>query len=218
MSDLLQYLGSHIVSQTEPDMLREQFKGIFQRVHDGELIGNWHPLGFVHVKLGEVPGYGTLRWHIWPKGIRRTQTPNWPIHNHIFTVNSFVLCGTVTNTTFNVRDDNLTPTNCLYQVKYSDGGSILSPTEDKVTCAINHFSTFEAGSFYVVSKDQYHTSSVPITHLTSTVVLATDIDLSIKPLVVGRLDKPQEFRYARSILTTSELISITSVVEQCYES
>lgn len=62
--------------------------------------GRWHPSGFMVYPLGTHPVLGTLRFHIWPKGLRRRVLKgrgdmgyvyDGDIHNHAWNLTSLAL-------------------------------------------------------------------------------------------------------------------------------
>lgn len=63
----------------------------------GLLTPVWHPLGFIHAKLADVPDGGTYRLHLWSSEYRHVGEQCDRVHDHLFNVNSRVVAGAVHN-------------------------------------------------------------------------------------------------------------------------
>ncbi len=74
-------------------ILEKCFYELLQLVKDTSYLDDktfFHPLGFIYSKLFEFPNSNTLRLHIWDKE-RWYQEPLMDIHNHYYTVNSYIM-------------------------------------------------------------------------------------------------------------------------------
>ena len=64
---------------------------------EGLLTPVWHPLGFIHVKLADIPDGGTYRLHLWSAEHRNSREQPDKIHDHLFNVTSRVVAGSIEN-------------------------------------------------------------------------------------------------------------------------
>ncbi|NJN09602.1 MAG: hypothetical protein HC836_38245 [Richelia sp. RM2_1_2] len=168
-----------------------------------------HPLGFFLIKLGEVGSSTSLRLHIWLPNKRTVQNPAWFIHNHIFTLKSYVLAGEITNILFNTNFVATQANKCLYRVAYNSDSSILNRTSHYLSCnKISEF-TYWQGEHYVVEKGQYHATYVPSESLTVTVVLASNRD-KINPYVIGDLQGENRYIYCRTAMHSLNIADVAS--------
>lgn len=89
-----------------------------------------HPLGFFVIKQAVAEDM-ELRLHVWPKGwaVPHSQTEA-ELHDHVFSLSSFVVLGSVSNDTFDMTVDPNGEFRTI-EVTYSgssSGGSVLSKT------------------------------------------------------------------------------------------
>ena len=159
---------------------------------------NIHPLGYMHIKLGEC-GEGTaVRLHVWPRDERPYQAPRLPIHDHVWRLDSHVLTGVITNRIFNTVSEKSDPTHQLFDVEYEGDKdvSVLKPSESFVRAKVSEESKYYSGDHYSVSLDTYHMSQVPESKFTATVV-ATSNTKNRAPKVLGPVDCSGTFVYQR---------------------
>jgi hypothetical protein len=213
MDKILSTLAENLANK-EP---REQIKPLLLELisfkkQDNSLIGNWHPLGFVHANLGRIDGIGTIRLHIWLQNKRKTQIPSFPIHDHVFTVNSHILSGTVTNRIYHIERDSINPTHKLYSVKYDNNKSLLESLNQKVNCHFISEENFTIGQYYSVRSSVFHTTEVNENHFASTLVL-TNNHINGEPKVVGGLFQNDIYIYERSLCEPAELLEMISLLE-----
>lgn len=148
----------------------------------------WHPTGFVVVELLRDP-HGALRLHLWPTGQREHGQPCWPIHDHVWHLQSHVLCGAVESHGYAVHDDP-EGTSVLYAVEYGAArSSCMRRSARRVTVRAEAPRRVEAGRSYAVDAGAFHASRVPAEALAATLVV-TRITARPWPWVVGELDAP----------------------------
>ncbi|MGJ9460629.1 hypothetical protein [Oceanobacillus sp. CF4.6] len=183
MDTELKHLTNKLLKNESPDEILKDFKAYIEQ-KGSDIIFNWHPLGFVHSKLSYIPNIGDLRLHVWLEGHRKTQFPPMPIHDHIFQVNSFILAGSVTNHIYELGSGsgNLYRT---YKAEYSNGGSLLSPTEELLTCTLKNSTTYNKRDFYSVELGVYHETTVENDNFAATLVIETEKDQTIQPKILG---------------------------------
>ena len=141
----------------------------------------WHPLGFVSCVIRKEEGRFTTRLHLWPKHERRTKNPDWPIHNHVYDLTSYILCGRVRDIQYRLRDGR---DYAIYSVQYSGNNSTVSfangrTSIEKVTDEIH-----EAGDQYAVSIGSFHQTKVPMDESAISIVVLSNF-ANENPLVLG---------------------------------
>jgi len=154
----------------------------------------WHPLGFVHVELDRNLS-SAYRFHIWPPGERRSKKPNWQIHNHVFSLTSKVLAGSIENRVYEVVDvPQGEATNQLYEVAYGSASSELLPTGRFVMVVPESAKIYYAPATYEVSCGVFHESFVKHADVVATLV-RTDFTGAASPLVVGEINQRMGHHY-----------------------
>jgi hypothetical protein len=198
--------------QNKLSALIESCKRVLKECLDKSVPANWHPLGFVVFKLPDN-SQRALRLHLWPREGLRPAEPLWPIHNHIFDVNSFVVSGKVTNKVYRILP-NANGRHRLYQVSYSSAGTILSPTPDIVESIEQTRDVFKQDSCYMVERNIFHSTFSEPGQFTATLVLTDKTDRSAKPLIVG--DNRSESRTcpSRYVLDEDRAFLLNSLKEE----
>ena len=156
--------------------LRENFGSL-----SADFIPLWHPLGFVSCVIDEVSSSHIARVHYWPEGERRVKNPNWPIHTHIYRLQSLVLAGAVRDLQYRVQPGTEW---CEYSVSYYSGGSELVRTPNEVDTFAEVDKLRRSGSRYEVPRGVYHQTLVPHEQSAVTLVLLSDHS-SDAPKVLG---------------------------------
>ena len=146
----------------------------------------YHPLGFIHLKLFKKSNV-SLRLHLWQRQARKTQIPAWLIHNHIFDLESYVLCGSINNLNYKIVEAENNPSHRIYEVIYDECESQLHVTDKFVNYKLVESQIFEAGDTYKVNRGTFHTSIVEPGKFTCTLVITSN-EIAIKPQVLGELD------------------------------
>lgn len=185
---------------------------ILLRVSDNPKMveATWHPLGFVRLKLTSSV-QGSLRIHVWPETERRSQVPVWNIHDHLFDLRSFVLCGVVRNHRFEVRPDKTSATHRLYQVSYCKRQSRLHATTAEVSCHHISADVYSALESYSVYGEEFHASVVEKNILTATIVITSNHSRRA-PNVLGDLSAGKLYAYDRRPCSPSDIAKLMDQV------
>lgn len=208
---LTQKLQQGISNIETVEILRELLRCF--HVSPAQFSGTWHPYGFLVIKLYAAEELGTtLRLHIWPKAARARQVPDWPVHNHPWLLHSRILCGTITNLTYAVEENNSNSFCRLYTVRYADNLSILEATDIKVSCEIASNERYVFGQDYIVTSKQYHVTNVQENIFASTIVLATNSTNKL-PNVVGEFGYEQTYFFERRICEPHDLKPLIEQLE-----
>ncbi len=145
----------------------------------------WHPLGFVSCLLREGEG-STIRLHYWPKNDRRPKTPNWPIHNHRFDLQSEVLNGTIRDARYNLIEPESRESYVIYSVKYNGIHSEIVPTGRVVGLRVRSIDIWAVNSVYRIPFGDFHETIVEFEDEALTLVECSNFQ-PVDPSVVGRL-------------------------------
>lgn len=173
----------------------------------------WHPLGFAHAKILSQDQMA-LRVHLWPCADRRPQHPLWPVHTHIFNLESLVLSGRVQNTLYNFHSTDVGP-NQLYRVEYRDGGSALIATETFGDASEYQIHVAGPGEKYEVLPEMFHSSSVEEHELAATLVRTCQQNIINAWVLGGREGRPEYF-YRRSPCDPGVVLKVLrSVLVDC---
>ncbi|GAB4125767.1 MAG: hypothetical protein Tsb0027_24950 [Wenzhouxiangellaceae bacterium] len=152
----------------------------------------WHPLGFVSCEIYRFPSGGVARVHFWPRGLRRTKNPDWPIHTHSYALQSRVLAGQVRDIQYRAEPSG---NGRIYTVEYSEGGSRVVKSDRTVQLAKTVDEIRVAGSEYSVPQGTFHQTRVHEEETALTIVLLSN-HTSDPPEVVGT-DEQNAYPYDR---------------------
>jgi hypothetical protein len=141
----------------------------------------WHPLGFVSCLLHR-DDRETLRLHYWPANNRRPKTPNWPIHTHIFDLESTILAGRVRDRQYRLVNGNAYTE---YAVRYNEIHSTIVPTDQQTDVVLSCDVVWPTGATYCVPVGTFHETVIGIADEALTLVACTNFR-SADPLVLGR--------------------------------
>ncbi len=120
----------------------------------------WHALGFIHCRLAQND-QGTLRLHIWFKNNSHPAEQLEKIHDHKFSLNSYVLYGAICNEVFELIETSSGKYDYqAYAVKYLDKGSELIPLATYYNVSDVSSSIIRAGCYYTVDSREFHRSSL----------------------------------------------------------
>ena len=160
----------------------------------------YHPLGFIYCRIHVFKNSETIRLHIWNKK-RWHQKPLMDIHDHYYTVNSYVCRGCIRNNIY-VKSEG-SHNYAIYKGEYtSEGDRILRKTKDGIAARLSYFETFCEGDLYVITPEQLHSSYVEEDCFTCTLVY-TESPNTPQPLVLGPEDGDIEYSYLNVVVEDS---------------
>lgn len=176
----------------------------------------WHPVGFIVIRLGIRDDFN-YRLHIWPIARRTPKNPDWPIHNHIFDLESHIICGELLNRNYSLKLGNEeTSKFSLYEVEYSEGGSTITKTYNYVNSIDYQDELIKSNNSYFIPKGVFHESIVDPLKLTCTIARTTIPDNIDKALILGRKDAKKLYDCPDKNIKKSDLIAqIRNVIEKC---
>lgn len=151
------------------------------------VIPQQHPLGFfcLRWKLDEAR---SLRIHIWDRQFDWTQTPNWPIHDHVFAFRSAVLLGSIQNKTYESIQNTNRRRWGIYEVDYINQCSVLMKKSDTLALSVSSSIIQQAGSIYELPAGILHRSVLRSDLAISALAVTTNLAATFKPRVVGLLN------------------------------
>lgn len=137
-----------------------------------------HGNGFIQLNLPN-----NSRLHVWPEhpvGQQKVYT-GW--HNHKFSFNSRVICGTLLHKQFDLVQDNDGKYN-LYTavVRDKEDTELVLYTDQRYSLSNTQQFNMAAGSQYTFNKGMFHESQG--VGLTATIMTKTESDDTIKPIVL----------------------------------
>lgn len=190
----------------------------------------FHPNGFIQLNLNKN---GSTRLHVWPEpdsGLKKQESDN-TIHDHIFDMESRILCGKLTNVVYGwqgvdaIRNpDIVTRLFEVYQADYP------TPKEDSFLHKTNKMGflnqidrvTMTRGSEYALSAWQYHDSISQ--ELTATVMHKTNIYGgnprvlcrygTVPDVVFSRFSNPEELMWAQILKVMSAHVGWFEIPEE----
>lgn len=170
----------------------------------------WHPSGFGVIPLLPQNDELLMRIHIWPTPAPARPSPDWPIHNHTWAIDSRILCGALTDETVTVTPDPH-GTHVLYApVCGPDGVALLTRTETRVAATLARRATYLPGQQYHLEPDLFHVS-VPATELTATVAVMTRPSFGATR-VLGDLTGAQHYRTNRLPIPPAQVLELLKQV------
>jgi hypothetical protein len=175
----------------------------------------WHPVGFIVIRLG-IENNFNYRLHIWPIGRRIPKHPDWPIHNHIFDLDSYVICGELLNRNYSLKlEATKTSQYDLYEVEYYDGGSTISKNSTYISSITYQETLIKSNNSYHIPQREFHETIVESMQLTSTMVRTTIPNGSDKALILGRVDSNRLYDCPNKKINKLEVIAqIRNVIGQ----
>lgn len=174
MNEIFHHIFSQIINnQDVHDAARDAIKLL--ESNTSHFTPTWHALGFVHCKLLQTD-QGTLRIHIWPKKLRNDAEQKYKIHDHIFSLKSFVICGEVKNNTYQLKEPNESdkPNYSLYYVDYLNSGSRLYTKGERYQPNLITETKVQRRQIYNVERGVFHESIVSENELVATLVATYD--------------------------------------------
>ncbi|WP_408913073.1 hypothetical protein ACJUA3_11985 [Citrobacter freundii] len=157
MHDYMNEIYKKIINKESIDV-RRFFTCLVNNFDDFE--PTWHALGFIHCRLAQND-HGTLRLHIWFENNSHTAEQLEKIHDHKFSLNSYVLHGTICNEVFELI--GAAPSQYEYQayaVKYLNNGSKLIQLDTYYNVGDVRSNIIGAGGYYTVDSKEFHRSSL----------------------------------------------------------
>jgi len=132
-----------------------------------------HPLGFYHMTLASVAAR-RVRIHYWPIGARNQGTAATPYHDHVWSLCSCVLAGTLENVLLDVQDDEAG----RFQIaRINQTGNVdeVLPLASRVQPHVQSRQAYSAGDFYEIEPGVFHFTDVPPDRAALTVVRAETV-------------------------------------------
>ncbi|MEM6993828.1 MAG: hypothetical protein AAF721_25160 [Myxococcota bacterium] len=177
-----------------------QVEAVVEAARDIEDVA-WHPTGFVVARLTTTE-HLALRLHVWPDEARVYGEPLWPLHDHVWSLHSLVIAGTVGTARARVVDDRH-GAGRRYAVDYAAGNtSQLVARGGPVRCVVGPRQSVQTGASYSVPAGEYHASSATEGRLAATLV-ATRRGPRAQPFVVGPADGPERVFVRRETMPAS---------------
>lgn len=216
--ELLLKLGDVVRSEVIPNL--EQYDG------------RWHPSGFMVYALGAHPELGSLRFHIWPKNLRRrlikgrgemNDIYDGDIHNHAWNITSLVMeyysdnfydIKTVDEGNLTDKEVNDKGLYRVFNVRYGEDARQGLMTDGKVVEAvITKQREARKGDIHTIDTSIFHAPTIPVDVLGSTLVFdsfrlhANGPDILIGGTTDPIFDARREVSKEDAILAKNQLLA-----------
>lgn len=151
--------------------------------HLEEYEGRWNPGGFMVYPLGVHEVLGSLRFHVYPRGIPRESDQGPNIHNHGWHLISKILVGEYRDTIYNLEDQGVVLGSSsqlqergllrLFRTMRNPGGRDVLVTDGTVVRPVpTRHREAQTGDIHTIEANVvYHLTTIPEEQLTATLVL-----------------------------------------------
>ena len=129
-----------------------------------------HPLGFYYVRPC-AEGTISIRIHYWPANSRPEPTAVTQYHDHVWSLQSCVLTGTIENILVNLEPDEAGPY-AITNIEQINGIDHVIPSSERVRIHSPETSTYVAGDCYSIPPRVFHRSYIPTEVDTITILRA----------------------------------------------
>jgi len=155
--NFLDEVYSKVITKSDLDV-----RGILDYIIESyeDFSPNWHALGFIHCKLLTANG-GTLRLHIWMSDEKNKDEQIEKIHDHLFSLNSFVISGEIKNELFDISEANKESfTHRAYIVKYIGKDSCVKSNNKYYNVYNSSEEIIASAEYYTITSSMFHRSSL----------------------------------------------------------
>jgi hypothetical protein len=192
MDVMLRHDGTAVRSELRP-ILERAIKTL------REVKAVTHPLGFIHLTLAQIEQC-TLRVHLWPPGIVSEPI----VHNHIWHLTSYVITGAIENLIYEITDDEHVPSQRVYEIAYRGLENTIIPTSRTLSQRIQSATIYKAGDVYSLEIGTFHSTRLPYSVLTATLVLAQYGERQ-RPEIVGEISIEHARHMTRAYARTEDV-------------
>ncbi|HTE22299.1 MAG TPA: hypothetical protein VK674_04635 [Candidatus Limnocylindria bacterium] len=212
---------------------------IYRQIVVGEVIphleeyeGNWHPSGFMIFHLGMHPELGSIRLHIWPKGLRMREDRgagklgdvyDGDIHDHGWFVIAEALAeykDTIYKVGFGPRsftEEELVTSGlfAVHSVSYFENGLVgltELPFVGRVRAAPSEQRTIQPTDLHLLTPGQFHAPTIPDDELAATLAINSHREIpGPHVLLQGRMQTL--LRPRPSVTTEHKLLAKAQLLE-----
>lgn len=151
--------------------------------HLEEYEGRWNPGGFMVYPLGVHEVLGSLRFHVYPRGVPRESDQGPNIHNHGWHLISKILVGEYQDTIYDLERQGVVLGSSsqlqergllrLFQTMRNPGGRDVLVTDGTVVRPVpTRYREAQTGDIHTIEANTvYHLTTIPEEQLTATLVL-----------------------------------------------
>ena len=152
--------------------------------------------------------------HIWPSQERHSQEQQHKIHDHIFSLTSYVICGSIKNEIYRIQNvpKKLATSQC-YNVKYKENSAELIATGKYYNEIKFSETVVGTGEHYTVLSGDLHQSAVPKSSFVVTLVATYDHNFSA-PRLLGPIDGSLSFTREQVNYDKQKWIKLLRNIEQ----
>ena len=213
MHKQLRMIREHLENPPAKGTLDERMTEVLERVAScPECVeGGWHPLGFMHVKFDAL-GESGLRLHIWPALPPQIESLGWGIHTHNWSLQSYLLCGSLVESLYEVKRGAKTPLFRIYFANNVGLSNTLQATAEVANVWKKCVRRMSYGTSYALPPSVFHSVEIPRNTLTATILLKKDERATIPEKVIGPLDALEHHHLARRSCSKEEVAQAVLMV------
>ncbi|TXE03731.1 hypothetical protein [Algoriphagus aquimarinus] len=173
-----------------------------------------HPLGFLFCRLHQFSNNETIRIHIWYDK-ENIQKPLMDIHNHFYSITSFIVVGSVSNTLY--KASLAEPyTHSTYIGSYQNNERrILSKNDEYYKLEELETHIINEGELYTIGKSEVHRGD-SIANFSISLVFTEDPG-NPSPLVFGPIDGLSKYEYSSNLVDELQLRELENQIKYLVE-
>lgn len=171
-----------------------------------------HPYGFSVFNLFDDGSGGVLRLHVWSNDRRAIAESEFDIHDHVYSLSSVIICGSISQTTYSIGKGE--PNSTYYIGSYGENSSTISPTNDTVHVVATSVQTFLAGHRYQLPSGQLH-SVVPSQDTSATLVATRRSIERLAPMILGPIGRKEARTFERERLSLERKTMLLDEALRC---
>lgn len=173
-----------------------------------------HPLGFCYSTLYQFENKDSFRLHIWYNNMN-IKLSNLFIHNHYYTITSFIIMGKMLNTTYNIYPASNKSTHTKYIGSYKNRNErILQKSKENYIITKRNEMEINPKKFYKILKSEYHTATVNPNIINCSLVYTSESDKP-NPIVFGDINGEFEYYFKSELVTNKEITIIKNKLKLC---
>ena len=167
------------------------YENLFELIEQArhKVIIKLHPNGFLQIPLTNIEDKrkSTLQLHLRDQSIERRGHKQFEVHDHAFTIESYVLQGELQDITYEVKPN----IKWEFKVFSSDGTGQMVASEEKCDLEETNRRVIKEGEKYTIDKWDFHSSN-PLIFPTATCIIKSSIDQNYNPKLVAPIAYKQD--------------------------
>lgn len=179
--------------------------------------GRVHGNGFIQFDL--APG---IRFHIWPDKNKPlfAQKVRTPIHDHVFAFKSVVLCGTLHNITYNIKNDPMFGNHDVYEAQKSatEDTTLVKISQCPIKLSVRNVRDIKRGESYDFGAFDFHDTYSAGPGIAATLMIKTRVYDSSRPRVLCSVGEVPDNDFSRYSISPEVIQSYVDEVDDLMKS